>query len=82
MPINTSVFCAHEYTLANINFAHHLFPNDKKISKRKKTVEKKRSNGISTIPTTIEEELETNPFYRCKNLDEFIVMRKQKDLWI
>lgn len=82
LPLNTSVFCAHEYTLANINFAHHLFPNDKKISKRKKIVEQKRTNGISTIPTTIEEELETNPFYRCKNLDEFIVMRKQKDLWI
>jgi hydroxyacylglutathione hydrolase len=81
LPKSTLIFCAHEYTLNNIQFASSLYPDDSKITLRKIIVENKRIEGNCTIPSTLEEELETNPFYRCKNLNEFIQMRKKKDVW-
>ena len=81
LPKNTLVYCAHEYTLDNLNFAADVFPGDRKIAARKKNVEFYRSKNISTVPSTIGEELQTNPFYRVHELEEFIELRKMKDVW-
>tara|TARA_E500000331_G_C17192018_1_gene685362 strand:- start:363 stop:1154 length:792 start_codon:yes stop_codon:yes gene_type:complete len=81
LPENTLIYCAHEYTLANIEFASHLFPNDLNIQKRKSAIQNSRRLGLPTIPSTIKEEIQTNPFLRCMNPKEFSEMRIAKDNW-
>lgn len=65
LPITTNIYCAHEYTLANLKFAHTVEPGNPEIMQRKVTEEKKRQQGLATLPSTLALELETNPFLRC-----------------
>jgi hydroxyacylglutathione hydrolase len=65
LPINTKVYCGHEYTTANLSFAKEVEPLNKNIISRYNEVLKLRKEGIPTLPTTIEIELKTNPFFRC-----------------
>ncbi|PPR77487.1 MAG: Hydroxyacylglutathione hydrolase [Alphaproteobacteria bacterium MarineAlpha2_Bin1] len=69
LPKQTRVYCAHEYTLSNGNFALTIEPNNKKLKFRMKNIIEKRNKGISTIPSTIEEEIDTNPFLRPDSLE-------------
>jgi hydroxyacylglutathione hydrolase len=62
---NTKIYCGHEYTLANIAFAQAVEPDNKNITEREKRDAAKRENGQPTLPSTIGEELDTNPFLRC-----------------
>ena len=61
----TKLFCAHEYTLSNIDFALAVEPTNTELLQRKDMCSKLREQGIPTIPSTLEEELTTNPFLRC-----------------
>ena len=65
LPDNTKVFSGHEYTTANLSFAKEVEPLNKNIISRYNEVLKLRKEGIPTLPTTIEIELKTNPFFRC-----------------
>lgn len=64
LPDDTSVYCAHEYTLANLAFAHAVEPGNPAIASRIGTERAKRERGLPTIPTTIALEKATNPFLR------------------
>lgn len=61
----TQVFCAHEYTLANLAFAETVSPDDEVLASRIQQEQSKRDQGMTTIPSSIEKELRTNPFLRC-----------------
>ncbi len=61
----TRVYCGHEYTLANIRFAQAVEPGNARLAERKAREEEKRARGEPTLPSTIGEELATNPFLRC-----------------
>ncbi len=61
----TRVYCGHEYTLANIRFALAVEPGNARLAERKAREEAKRARGEPTLPSTIGEELATNPFLRC-----------------
>src|SRR5690606_22038499 len=63
-PPATSVYCGHEYTLANARFALTIDPDNAALQARAKTIEAQRAQGELTLPTTIGEELATNPFLR------------------
>jgi hydroxyacylglutathione hydrolase len=65
LPGDTRVFCGHEYTLANIKFAEAVEPGNRVLAERKSRDEAKRAQGVPTLPSTIGEELATNPFLRC-----------------
>jgi len=65
LPAATRVFCGHEYTLANIRFAEAVEPDNARLKARKQREEEKRARGVPTLPSTVEEELATNPFLRC-----------------
>ena len=65
LPQETRVYCAHEYTLANLKFAHAVEPDNADIIKRQHVEQKKRQRGLATVPFTLNEELLTNPFLRC-----------------
>ena len=65
LPADTLVYCAHEYTLANLSFASAVTPDNKTLAERVALEKEKRSKDIPTVPTSIKAELETNPFLRC-----------------
>ena len=66
LPGSTRVYCGHEYTLANIRFAEVVEPQNTRLQARKGREAAKRERGEPTLPSTIEEELATNPFLRCE----------------
>lgn len=65
LPAATRMYCGHEYTLANIRFAEAVEPGNRAIAERKAREKAKRARGEPTLPSTIGEELATNPFLRC-----------------
>jgi len=66
LPEDTSVFCAHEYTLANLRFAHAAEPGNDRIEARMVADSERRANDTPTIPSTIGMEKATNPFLRYR----------------
>lgn len=61
----TLVYCAHEYTEANLRFALEVEPKNRVISRRAAVAAFQRLRGKPTLPSTIGEEKATNPFLRC-----------------
>ncbi len=66
LPITTRVYCAHEYTLANLDFALAVEPENPELIARTKQAQLQRKNHRPTVPSTIREELSSNPFMRIK----------------
>ena len=64
LPDDTKVYCGHEYTQKNLEFALTLEPNNAAVRKKYEEVVEKRKRGKSTVPTTIAEEKSYNPFLR------------------
>ncbi len=65
LPASTRVYCAHEYTLANIRFALAVEPGNIDLQARAAAAAATRRRGEPTVPSTIGLELATNPFMRC-----------------
>jgi hydroxyacylglutathione hydrolase len=61
---DTWVYCGHEYTEKNLQFALTLEPNNPKLAAKLDKVKELRAQEISTVPSTMAEEKETNPFLR------------------
>ena len=81
LPPQTKIYCAHEYTEANLRWAHELFPNDLYIKERLKNVSGKRANGLLSIPSNLAEERKTNLFLRAQCINEFKALRNHKNNW-
>jgi hydroxyacylglutathione hydrolase len=81
LPAATRVWCSHEYTEANLRWAHHLHPDDQAINDRFRQVLGERAAERPTIPTTIGEELLSNLFLRSRDVEEFTRYRHSKDHW-
>ncbi len=64
LPPDTRVYCAHEYTLANIRFAQAVDPANAALEARAVAARQTRADGLPTLPSSIELELSTNPFVR------------------
>ncbi|MQW93422.1 hydroxyacylglutathione hydrolase [Acinetobacter wanghuae] len=79
LPPRTQVYCTHEYTLSNAKFALHVEPDNLAIQERYTHVERLRLLGQCTLPSTIELELETNPFLRANDVEAFTHLRTLKD---
>ena len=62
---DTIMFCAHEYTKANSEFAIQVDPCNEDLQRRYKTIHIQRVNGEWTVPCKFDDELKTNPFLRC-----------------
>ena len=65
LDINTNVYCTHEYTMANLKFAQAADPNNGELTARIEREQAKRDLGEPTLPSSIQLELNTNPFLRC-----------------
>ena len=64
LPKETRVYCGHEYTLSNARFALTVEPNNEALRRRAAEVEALRDRGGPTLPVTLADELDTNPFLR------------------
>lgn len=67
LPRETKVYCGHEYTEANARFALTVEPNNLDLQARAEEVARLLAAGQLTLPTTIGQELATNPFLRADN---------------
>ncbi len=65
LPADTLVFCTHEYTLANLKFAIAVEPANVNLLEHYKKVSALRENNQVTLPSSIQMELEINPFLRA-----------------
>lgn len=93
LPKPTRVFCGHEYTEKNLKFAATVEPENEKIKEKLSWAQKQRQANLPTIPSSIGEEFETNPFIRvdlpeiqakvgCRSAVEAIKkIRELKDTW-
>ncbi|KAA8734375.1 hydroxyacylglutathione hydrolase [Acinetobacter qingfengensis] len=79
LPAYTKVYCAHEYTEANANFAINIEPDNLILQQRLKQVQQLHQQKQITLPSEIALELKTNPFLRCQNVEEFQKLRQLKD---
>jgi hydroxyacylglutathione hydrolase len=66
LPRDTLVYCAHEYTLANLAFARELDADNANLKSRHAAVARLRKAGLPSVPSTLQDELDTNPFLRCR----------------
>ncbi len=66
LPPDTLVCSGHEYTEANARFALTVEPNNPDLVSRAERVRAARARGEPTVPSTLAEELATNPFLRAR----------------
>ncbi len=66
LPGDTWVYCAHEYTLANLRFALEVDPDNDALRAWRDEAAALRARGTPTLPSTIGREREVNPFLRCR----------------
>ncbi len=75
LPTSIKVYCAHEYTKKNIEFALTQDKDNQYLIDRKRNLIGKEI----TLPSTLGEELKTNPFLRSKDVSQFKELRQRKD---
>lgn len=93
LPVDTQIYCGHEYTLSNLRFALSVDADNAALIERGREIEQLRAQGLPTLPTTIGLEMATNPFLRAddsairknlglehaSDLHVFAELRKRKD---
>lgn len=77
LPADTRVYCAHEYTLSNCDFALEVEPGNQALQKRASAVEAARAAGRMTVPSELGEERAVNPFLRSRAPDVVDAARRR-----
>jgi len=67
LPPETKIYSGHEYTAANARFALSIDPQNSDLISRSKAVDAARTENRPTVPSTLSEELATNPFLRASD---------------
>lgn len=65
LPDSTLLYCGHEYTVSNLKFAASVEPDNTAIQERLRLAEETQNLNQPTVPATLAEERQTNPFLRC-----------------
>ena len=93
LPSATRIYCTHEYTQTNGRFALSVEPDNPHLQQKMLEVQRLRAENQPTVPSTIEQESATNPFFRTDSigiqktlglehqspLSVFTELRKRKD---
>lgn len=69
LPGETRIYCAHEYTQANLEFARAVEPHNRSLQQKIQWVARRRRENLPTVPSTLAQELATNPFLRSDQPD-------------
>ncbi|MDX1678567.1 hydroxyacylglutathione hydrolase [Arsukibacterium sp.] len=77
LPGDTIVYCTHEYTLANLQFALTVEPENQTLQAYQQSCQHLRQQNKPTLPTDIATERQVNPFLRCEN--KVLQQRYQQD---
>lgn len=64
LPADTLVYCAHEYTLANLGFARWVEPESEALKRYEEEAKTELAQGGNTVPSRLQTELDVNPFLR------------------
>ena len=91
LPVDTKVYCGHEYTYKNAEFCIKYDFNNINLKNKFEKIKKIRSKRLPTVPSSLEEELKSNIFLRCNqndlkvklnmgNQEDFKVFKKIRDL--
>lgn len=65
LPLETKVYCAHEYTQNNARFALSVDPDNDDLKRRAQWIDEMRAAGRPTVPSTLGQEIRSNPFLRA-----------------
>jgi len=77
LPNDTRVYCGHEYTEKNLKFALTLEPNNTQVQAKLQWAQEMRAKKLPTVPSTVAEEKEINPFVRVTNSELQANIKKQ-----
>jgi hydroxyacylglutathione hydrolase len=91
LPIETKIYCGHEYTLKNAKFCMKYDEKNLDLINQFKKIKELRSKNLPTVPSTLEQELKSNIFLRCdqndlkiklnmENIEDYKVFKKVRDL--
>jgi hydroxyacylglutathione hydrolase len=79
LPDATTLYCAHEYTQSNARFALSVDPKNSVLAARAVQVAHLRAQNQPTVPMTLAQEKETNPFLRAPMLKAAIGLKDAQD---
>jgi hydroxyacylglutathione hydrolase len=91
LPIETKIYCGHEYTLKNAKFCMKYDEKNLDLINQFKKIKELRSKNLPTVPSILEQELKSNIFLRCnqndlkiklnmENIEDYKVFKKVRDL--
>ena len=82
LPPETVVYSGHEYTQANAAFAITIDPDNDALKTRIAQIDTARAAGEPTVPSTLQLELDTNPFLRAhlSSVKESMAMQNAEDV--
>jgi hydroxyacylglutathione hydrolase len=69
LPNETLLFCGHEYSIKNLEFAKMLEPENESIQQKLELCQSVREKGEFTVGNPISDERHYNPFVRCFGAD-------------
>jgi hydroxyacylglutathione hydrolase len=95
LPDDTLIYCGHDYTLENYEFASGIEPNNKVVKERLEQVRQMLKRGELTVPSTMLQERNTNCFLRAgtpelktalemqdaQAVEVFAELRRRKDVF-
>ena len=76
---DTEIYCGHEYTLQNSNFCVTHDANNLQLKNKIIKIKQNLKNGLPTVPTILDDEIECNIFLKAKDLQTFSKLRDLKD---
>ena len=79
LPKNTKIFCGHEYTKQNSRFCITHDKDNEKLKTKINNIEMNIRKGLSSMPSTIQDELDCNIFLRSNSVETFSKLRDLKD---
>jgi hydroxyacylglutathione hydrolase len=77
LPDDTCIYCGHEYTEKNLRFALTLEPSNTKVQEKLQWTREMRAKKLPTVPSTVAEEKEINPFVRVHSAELQANIKKQ-----
>jgi hydroxyacylglutathione hydrolase len=77
LPDDTRIYCGHEYTEKNLKFALTLEPGNAKVQTKLQWAQEMRAKKLPTVPSTVAEEKEINPFVRVRSAELQANVKKQ-----
>jgi len=79
LPKDTEIYCGHEYTLQNSNFCVTHDSNNLQLKNKIIQIKKKLKNGLPTVPSILNDEIQCNIFLKAKDVETFSKLRVLKD---